>query len=72
MVRPTKVVKAVFPDPLGPNNKKLLEGGDAAARKKTTWRRTGTPKVNKIAIAMATKLPSNSNVAIPVTEFQFA
>jgi hypothetical protein len=68
----TKVVNAVFPDPLGPNNRKLLEGGEATAWKKRICRRTGTPKVNSTAIAMAIKLPSKRRVAIPVTEFQLA
>lgn len=68
----TKFVKAVLPAPLGPRSKKLLEGGEATAWKKVTWRRIGTPKVKRRAIAIATRLPSNNSVAIPVTECQFA
>lgn len=71
-VRPTKVVKAVLPAPLGPRSRKLLEGGEATAWKKMMWRRTGTPNVNAMAMAIATRLPSNNSVAMPVTECQFA
>jgi hypothetical protein len=67
---PTKVVKAVLPAPLGPRSRKLLEGGDATAWKKIRCNVIGTPKVKIIAMAMATRLPSNSNVAMPVTESQ--
>lgn len=66
----TKVLKAVLPAPLGPSRRKLLEGGDATARKKMMWSRTGTPKVKRTAMAMATRLPSKRRVAMPVTESQ--
>jgi hypothetical protein len=69
---PTKVVKAVLPAPLGPRSRKLLEGGEATAWKKKMWSAIGTPKVKRMAMIMATRLPSNSSVAMPVTEFQFA
>lgn len=65
-------MKAVLPAPLGPRSRKLLEGGEATAWKKTMWRKIGTPKVNRMAMAIATRLPSNSSVAMPVTECQFA
>jgi hypothetical protein len=71
-MKPTKVVKAVLPAPLGPRSRKLLDGGDATAWKKNMCSAIGTPKVKRTAIAIATRLPSNSNVAMPVTEFQFA
>lgn len=66
----TSVANAVLPAPLGPKRRKLLEGGEATLRKKTTWRSTGTPKVKSTAIAIATRLPSKSRVATPVAEFQ--
>lgn len=72
VMEPTNVAKAVLPAPLGPRSRKLLDGGDATAWKKKTCSAIGTPKVNSMAIAMATRLPSNSSVAMPVTEFQFA
>lgn len=72
VVEPTNVVKAVLPAPLGPRSKKLLEGGDATAWKKKMCSAMGTPKVKRIAIAIATRLPLNNSVAMPVTEFQFA
>jgi hypothetical protein len=71
-MEPTKVVKAVLPAPLGPRRRKLLEGGDATVWKNKMCSAIGTPKVKRMAIAMATRLPSNSSVAMPVTEFQFA
>ena len=61
-----------MPAPLGPKSRKLLEGGDATALKKRMCSAMGTPNVKRIAIAMATRLPSNNSVAMPVTEFQFA
>lgn len=72
VMEPTKVVKAVLPAPLGPRSRKLLDGGDATAWKKKMCSAIGTPKVTRTAMAMATRLPSNSSVAMPVTEFQFA
>lgn len=68
----TRVVKAVLPAPLGPKRRKLLDGGDATLRKKMICRRTGTPKVKRIATAMALRLPSKRNVRMPVSEFQLA
>lgn len=68
----TNVVKAVLPDPLGPRSRKLLEGGDATVWKKRMWRVIGTPNVKRMAMAMATRFPSNNSVAMPVTECQFA
>lgn len=65
-------MKAVLPAPLGPSSRKLLEGGDATPWKKMMWRVIGTPKVKRMAIAMATRFPSNNSVAMPVTECQFA
>lgn len=68
----TKVVKAVLPAPLGPSSRKLLDGGEATVRKKMTWRRIGTPKVMRMATAMAARLPSNKNVRMPVNEVKLA
>jgi hypothetical protein len=65
-------VKAVLPAPLGPRRRKLLDGGDATVRKKKMCSKMGTPKVMRIATAMALRLPSNRKVRIPVNEVQLA
>lgn len=65
-------MKAVFPEPLGPKRRKLLDGGDATARKKMICKIIGIPKVIIMATAMALRLPSKRNVRIPVREFQLA
>jgi hypothetical protein len=72
VMKPTNVVKAVLPAPLGPRSRKLLEGGHATTRKKKMCSAMGTPKVKRIAIVIATRLPLSNSVAMPFTEFQFA